>query len=94
MQGRGESALTLSRGARITVTVLLLVLPVSCVLLALTAPAGLAAGWWWLAALNAVLPAVILPFVWRSAPEPPAQSDDVAGPATGVDEDLRDLAAR
>jgi uncharacterized membrane protein len=90
MQGRGESALTLSRGARVTVTVLLLVMPVSCVLLAVTAPAGVASGWWLFAALNAVLPAVILPFVWRRSPALP---EHVTGPAAGVDDGLRDLAA-
>lgn len=54
-----------STAGRITITVLLLVLPASCVLLGVTAPD--AGAWYAIAALNLVLPAVILPVVWRRA---------------------------
>jgi len=61
-----------STAGRITITVLLLVLPACCLLLGLTAADG--GAWYAIAALNLVLPAVILPVVWRRN-EAPAQAD-------------------
>lgn len=66
-----------STAGRITISVLLLVLPVSCLLLGLTAPD--AGAWYVIAAVNLVIPAVILPVVWRrpeAAHAPASQLDD------------------
>ena len=52
---------------RIVITGLLLVLPVVCLVLALTSPPGSETAWLLIAVANLVLPAVMLPLVWRGA---------------------------
>jgi len=66
MHETGEHRDVTPRG-RVAITVLLLVLPVACLALALTSPPGSETAWLVIAAANLVLPAVILPLVWRGA---------------------------
>lgn len=60
------SALELTRGGRAAITALMLVLPAACLALALTSDPGSRSAWLVLAAVNLVLPLVMLPIVWRS----------------------------
>lgn len=66
MHETGEHREFTPRG-RVVITVLLLVLPIACLALALTSPPGSESAWLVIAAANLVLPAVILPPVWRGA---------------------------
>lgn len=77
--GEPSPPVRFSTTGRITITVLLLVLPVACLLLALTEGNGWGSAWYLIAALNLVLPAVILPVVWRE-PRDPAASEDTPTP--------------
>ena len=60
------SAIELTRGGRVAITVLMLVLPAACLVLALTSDPASRSAWLVIAAVNLVLPLVMLPLVWRS----------------------------
>lgn len=64
-EGHRGAAPELSQRARIVVTVLVLVLPLACLALALTSPQGREPAWLLIAGANLVVPAVMLPLVWR-----------------------------
>ena len=68
------SAIELTLGGRVAITVLMLVLPAACVVLALTSEPGSESAWLVIAAVNLVLPLVMLPLVWRSG----RRTDDTA----------------
>lgn len=74
----------LSYGARVVVTVLVLVLPAACLALALTSPPGGEPAWLLIAAVNLVVPAVMLPLVWRRSrrthPAEPSTKTDALAP--------------
>jgi uncharacterized membrane protein len=52
---------------------LVLVLPLACLALALTSPRGRETAWLLIAAANLVVPAVMLPVVWRRPRPAPAE---------------------
>lgn len=62
-----QRAADLAPRGRVAITLLLLVLPLACLALALTSRSGSETAWLVIAGANLVLPAVILPRVWRGA---------------------------
>ncbi|MFC6238103.1 hypothetical protein [Longivirga aurantiaca] len=65
--GHRPAASEFTPRGRIVITVLLLVLPLACLALALTSAPGSETAWLLIAVANLVLPAVMLPLVWRGA---------------------------
>lgn len=65
--GHRPTASEFTPRGRIVITVLLLVLPLACLALALTSAPGSETAWLLIAVVNLVLPAVMLPLVWRGA---------------------------
>ncbi len=65
--GHRPAASEFTPRGRIVITVLLLVLPLACLALALTSAPGSETAWLLIAVVNLVLPAVMLPLVWRGA---------------------------
>jgi uncharacterized membrane protein len=64
-EGHRGAAPELSHRARVVVTALVLVLPLACLALALTSPHGQESAWLVIAGANLVVPAVMLPLIWR-----------------------------
>ena len=69
-EGHRGAAPELSQRARVVVTVLVLILPLACLALALTSPRGRESAWLLIAGANLVVPAVMLPLVWRRPRRP------------------------
>jgi uncharacterized membrane protein len=84
-EGHRGAAPELSHRARIVVTALVLVLPLACLALALTSPRGQESAWLVIAGANLVVPAVMLPLVWRRPRRTAVveQSDRAEALATG-----------
>ncbi len=64
-EGHRSAAPELSHRARVVVTALVLILPLVCIALALTSRQGQESAWLVIAGANLVVPAVMLPLVWR-----------------------------